>query len=274
MNPTNRSGLELGSAAPEVGVHPGTEPLRPGRSLVIAIDGPSGSGKSSVSREVACRLGLAYQDTGAMYRALTWFCLSRGIDLDDARAVESAAGNFDFLQSTDPAESWVQVESTEVTVAIREPRISEAVSAVATNLGVRTELVRRQRQVIAEAGNRMVVEGRDITTVVAPQAEVRLLLTASEQVRLARREAQLASAGERQNTVRLAKQVLTRDTRDASVVEFQRAAEGVVPIDSSQLDFEQTVDVVIQLVLQTVATPGHISTAAVPAGGDGGGEHG
>lgn len=230
--------------------------LRIGRSLVIAIDGPSGSGKSSVAREVARRLGLAYQDTGAMYRAVTWHCLTAGIDLADAGAVEAAAETMDFRQSSSPDHDDVSVDGTEVTQEIREPRISSAVSAVATNLGARTELVRRQRAAIVESKNRMVVEGRDITTVVAPQAEVRLLLTASEAARLARRGAQLASSGEQQTAAQLAQQVLARDAKDATVVEFQRAADGVVTIDSSDLDFEQTVAAVLRLVEETVSSRG------------------
>ncbi|WP_285723861.1 (d)CMP kinase [Psychromicrobium xiongbiense] len=236
--------------------------LRQGHSLVVAIDGPSGSGKSSVAREVARRLGLAYQDTGAMYRALTWFCVAAGITLDDAGAVESAAEDFEFSQSTSPDESWVRVgpgarlgsaeASVEVTAQIRDPQISESVSAVATNLGARTELVRRQRAAVEAVRGRMVVEGRDITTVVAPRAEVRLLLTASEEARLARRGAQLTSAGESQSSERLAQQVLARDARDATVAQFLRAADGVVTIDSSDLDFEQTVAAVIRLVVTTV----------------------
>lgn len=242
--------------------------LRLGRSLVIAIDGPSGSGKSSVSREVARQLGLAYQDTGAMYRALTWFCLQEGIDLDNAGAVEAAAENFGFLQSTDPQESWVRVGAADVTAVIREPGISERVSAVATNLGARTELVRRQQAVIRESRQRIVVEGRDITTVVAPQAEVRLLLTASEAARLARRGAQLSGSSgnsEQQDLAKLTEQVLARDARDGTVVEFQRAADGVLTLDSSELDFQQTVAAVIHLIEQTLAGRG---TGEEPGGQD------
>ena len=155
--------------------------LRVGRPLVVAIDGPSGSGKSSVSKEVARRLRLAYLDTGAMYRALTWFCVTSGIDLGDAAAVEQAARDLVLELSTTPQEDYVRVDGADVTEAIREPAISSAVSAVATTLGARTELIRRQRELIEKHHRRMVVEGRDITTVVAPGAEVRMLLTASEE---------------------------------------------------------------------------------------------
>ncbi|MGO4191671.1 (d)CMP kinase [Arthrobacter sp. YAF17] len=219
--------------------------LRPGKSLVVAIDGPSGSGKSSVSKEVARRLRLAYLDTGAMYRALTWYCLDSGTDLEDAAAVEAAAENLPLEISTSPAEEYVRVGGTDVTLAIREPSISAAVSAVATTLGARTELIRRQRVLIEKHHRRMVVEGRDITTVVAPHAEVRMLLTASEEARLRRRGIQLGGS---QNAEQLAAQVTQRDAKDSTVVNFTRAADGVVTLDSSELDFAETVEAALSIV--------------------------
>lgn len=223
--------------------------LRIGRPLVVAIDGPSGSGKSSVSKEVARRLRLAYLDTGAMYRALTWFCVNRGIDLDDAAAVEQAARDLVLELSTSPLEEYVRVDGVEVTDAIREPAISSAVSAVATTLGARTELIRRQRELIEKHHRRMVVEGRDITTVVAPGAEVRMLLTASEEARLRRRGIQL---GGTQNAEQLAAQVTHRDAKDSSVVNFTKAASGVVTLDSSDLDFDQTVAAALVIVTKVL----------------------
>ena len=223
--------------------------LRIGRPLVVAIDGPSGSGKSSVSKEVARRLRLAYLDTGAMYRALTWFCVSKGIDLEDAAAVEQAARDLVLELSTSPAEEYVRVDGVEVTDAIREPAISSSVSAVATTLGARTELIRRQRELIEKHHRRMVVEGRDITTVVAPGAEVRMLLTASEEARLRRRGIQL---GGTQNAEELAAQVTHRDAKDSSVVNFTTAASGVVTLDSSDLDFDQTVAAALVIVTKVL----------------------
>ncbi|MFC0485752.1 (d)CMP kinase [Pseudarthrobacter scleromae] len=223
--------------------------LRIGRPLVVAIDGPSGSGKSSVSKEVARRLRLAYLDTGAMYRALTWFCVNRGIDLDDAAAVEQAARDLVLELSTSPLEEYVRVDGVDVTDAIREPAISSAVSAVATTLGARTELIRRQRELIEKHHRRMVVEGRDITTVVAPGAEVRMLLTASEEARLRRRGIQL---GGTQNAEQLAAQVTHRDAKDSSVVNFTKAASGVVTLDSSDLDFDQTVAAALVIVTKVL----------------------
>lgn len=223
--------------------------LRQGRGLVVAIDGPSGSGKSSVSREVARRLRLAYLDTGAMYRALTWFCLDQGIDLEDRVAVEQAAEELPLEISTSPLEEYVRVGGAEVTNAIREPAISAAVSAVATTLGARTELIRRQRELIEQHNRRIVVEGRDITTVVAPGAEVRMLLTASEEARLRRRGIQL---GGTQNEQELAAQVTHRDAKDSTVVNFTQAADGVVTLDSSDLDFDGTVDAALAIVTKVI----------------------
>ncbi|GAB3275774.1 hypothetical protein GCM10027449_14860 [Sinomonas notoginsengisoli] len=231
---------------------PGAEPLRLGRPLVVAIDGPSGSGKSSISKEVARRLRLAYLDTGAMYRAVAWDCLARGVDLDDGAAVEAAAKGLDLELSTSADAEYVRVRGMDVSAAIREPRISSSVSAVATNLGVRDELIRRQRAIIAAHGRRIVVEGRDITSVVAPDAEVRLLLTASEEARMRRRGAQL---GGTQTAEQLREQVVARDAKDSAVASFTQAADGVFTVDSSDLDFDATVDAVLGVVQAAVSRP-------------------
>ncbi|MFY9677778.1 (d)CMP kinase [Glutamicibacter protophormiae] len=212
--------------------------------LVIAIDGPSGSGKSSVSKAVARKLGAAYLDTGAMYRAITYSVLADGTDLDDAAAVAQAVRDAKLSISVDPDAELVVIGETDVTEAIREPRISEQVSAVATNLDARVELVRRQQEIIA-ANTRIVAEGRDITTVVAPDADARILLTASEEARLRRRGLQL---GGTQNDAQLATQVLARDAKDSTVVNFTQAADGVMTVDSSDLDFEQTIAAVLDAV--------------------------
>jgi cytidylate kinase len=223
--------------------------VRPGKPLVVAIDGPSGSGKSSVSKEVARRLKLAYLDTGAMYRALTWYCLKTGVDLSDGAAVEQASEDLPLELSTSPNQEYVAVGGVDITADIREPRISSSVSAVATTLGARNELIRRQRELIVQHHHRMVVEGRDITTVVAPNAEIRMLLTASEEARLRRRGIQL---GGTQSKEELAAQVIQRDAKDSTVVNFTRAADGVVTLDSSELDFEQTVDTALEIVAKVI----------------------
>ena len=213
---------------------------------MIAIDGPSGSGKSTVARAVASRLGLRYLDTGAMYRALTWWCLQRGVDLADAGAVARAATDLPLRMHTDPAAPGVVVEQTDVSEAIRSTEISESVSAVATNLAVRDEMVRRQRAIIADGG--WVAEGRDITTVVAPDADVRLLLHAREDARLSRRARAVHGADDPDAVAATRDQVVRRDAQDSTVAAFTEAAEGVAVIDSSDLTVEQTVQAVLDLL--------------------------
>ncbi|MFK0040844.1 (d)CMP kinase [Paenarthrobacter sp. NPDC090517] len=222
---------------------------RPGKPLVIAIDGPSGSGKSSVSKELARRLKLAYLDTGAMYRALTWYCLKTGVDLQDGAAVEQASKVMPLEISTTTATEYVAVDGTDITDEIRDPLISSSVSAVATTLGARTELIRRQRELIDQHHRRMVVEGRDITTVVVPNAEVRMLLTASEEARMRRRGIQL---GGTQTKEQLKAQVIQRDAKDSTVVNFTQAADGVVTLDSSELNFEETVQTALAIVSKVI----------------------
>jgi cytidylate kinase len=223
------------------------------RRIVVAIDGPSGSGKSSVSRRVAETLGLSYVDTGAIYRALTWWCLDHGLDLTDPAsrpAVAALARDFPLAIGTDPAHERIAVGGTDVVRAIREPQISTAVSAVATNLEVRATLRDLQRQLIADGPRGVVAEGRDITTVIAPDADVRILLTADPEARLARRAAELHGATDSDTLDATRDQVQRRDRDDSSVSSFMRAAEGVTTIDSSALDFEQVVDAVLAVVAE------------------------
>ena len=220
--------------------------MPPPSSLVVAIDGPSGSGKSTVARRVAEALGLRYLDTGAMYRALTWWALEQGVDLGDQARVAELARDLPLRLGTDPRRPTVHVDATDVADAIRETRISAAVSTVATNLGVRAELVARQRAV-AEAGG-VVIEGRDITTVVAPDAPVRVLLTASEAARLHRRARDVHGAADDAAVGATRDQVLRRDADDATVARFLTAADGVDLVDSSELSLDQTVAAVLDLV--------------------------
>lgn len=228
--------------------HPDDQPLD---GFVVAIDGPSGSGKSSVSKAVARSLGYAFLDTGAMYRAVTWWCLHRGIDLDDEEAVRAATAELPLEIGTDPDTPSVHLAGIDVAGAIREPRISTQVSAVATNLPVREILRRRQRELISGAlrsSPGVVAEGRDITTVVAPDAPVRILLTASEEARLARRATELHGAADDDAVAATRPQVLDRDRADSTVSEFSVAADGVTTLDTSDLDFDRSVDAVLQVV--------------------------
>lgn len=223
--------------------------------VVVAIDGPSGSGKSSVSRRVARALDLAYLDTGAMYRAATWWCLEQGVDLGDQEAVTAAVTTMPLEIGLDPAAPTVVVGGTDVSAAIREPAISARVSLVATNVPARTALGAAQRALIdAErtggwsAGRGVVAEGRDITTVVAPDADVRILLTASQEARLARRALEVHGSADAAALAATRDQVVRRDAQDSTVVEFRTAADGVTTIDSSGLDLEQTVAAVLAVV--------------------------
>ena len=213
--------------------------------IVVAIDGPAGSGKSSVSRASARLLGFGYQDTGAAYRALAWSALDRGIDTGDAAAVIASLPGFDYRIGTDPDHTIVQVGDTDVTEAIREPRVSAVVSQVARIPEVRAYLVELFRSVIRNSLRPgIVTEGRDITTVVAPDADVRILLTATEEARMARRSAETPT----QSADVTAQQLTSRDAQDSRVVDFMNAADGVTTVDSTHLDFEQTVNAVVALV--------------------------
>lgn len=214
--------------------------------VVVAVDGPAGSGKSSVSRAAASRLGFDFLDTGAAYRALTWRALETATDPADARAVIGLIPGLGYATRIHDDGTHVFVGDTDVTTAIREPRVTAVVSDVARIPEVRTALNGMFRAVIAEsrdAGRGIVVEGRDITTVVAPDAEVRILLTADEEVRIARRSKELAP-----DQAATAEQLRDRDRRDAAVVDFLTAAPGVTTVDSTNLDFEQTVQAVLDLV--------------------------
>lgn len=213
-------------------------------ALVVAVDGPAASGKSSVSKAAARRLGFAYLDTGAAYRALAWFVAQRRLTPTDAAAVVSALPDFDYRIGTDPAEYHVLVGGRDVTSDIRAPEVSAVVSAVARVPEARSHLTGVFRGIIAEASAPgIVVEGRDITTVVAPDAAVRVLLTASEDVRTARRATELAH----EHHV-VGEALRRRDGADSRVVDFMVAAPGVTTLDSSELDFDQTVDALIALV--------------------------
>jgi len=211
---------------------------------VVAIDGPAGSGKSSVSRAAARELGFGYLDTGAAYRALSWYCLENGIDtLGPADVIESLP-RFDYAIGTDPDHYFVRVGSDDVTGDIREPRVTGIVSSVARIPEVRQYLVDLFRRLMAaDPRPGIIVEGRDITTVVAPDAEVRILLTASPEARMGRRSAELAGI----SSETTARELASRDAQDSRVVDFMNAADGVTTIDSTDLDFEQTVAAVVDL---------------------------
>jgi cytidylate kinase len=214
--------------------------------LVIAVDGPSGSGKSSAARGAAQALGLRYLDTGAMYRALTWWLLARQVDVSSAAVVAAHAAHPAIEVGTDPADPYTTVDGADVSGPIRERTVSNAVSAVASVPQVRSHLIARQREIIAkacaEAGG-IVAEGRDIGTVVAPDAAVKVFLTASEAARARRRTADLAADPAVTVEVTQAEQA-RRDQLDAAQSE---PAADAVPIDSTRLGVAEVIAEIVTL---------------------------
>ncbi len=211
--------------------------------LIIAVDGPAGSGKSSAARGVARGLGLRYLDTGAMYRALTWWMLSRGGPVNSPAAVASHAQEPVIEVSTDPGHPSVSVDGTDVTAQIRTREVSNAVSAVASVPEVRTRLVAMQRAIIARTcadSGGIVAEGRDIGTVVAPQAPVKVYLTASETIRAQRRSADLAA--DPAATVALTRAEQQRRDR-ADAAQMAKAPDAVL-IDTSTLGLDEVIRVI------------------------------
>ena len=223
----------------------------------VAIDGPAGVGKSSTSKALAKYYGFAYLDTGAMYRACAWWCMNKGIDLDaepiDEQLVTETVGEFftegHFDISVDPDDSKVYADGEDISDVIRSSEVSSHVSKVSNIIPVRHVLIAAQRAYIAREaasdsfseGAGVVAEGRDITTVVAPDAEVRVLLTAREEVRQARRSGQSTDGVGSEN-------VAARDAADSKVTNFTSAAEGVLTVDNSDLNFGETLDVLVRIV--------------------------
>ena len=213
--------------------------------LVIAVDGPAGSGKSSAARGVATELGLRYLDTGAMYRALTWWLLSQGLDAGDPATVAGHASRPAIEVSTDPASPAVTVDGTDVTGPIRTREVSNAVSAVASVPEVRAHLIAQQQDILARAcaaGEGIVAEGRDIGTVVAPQAVVKVYLTASEEARAVRRSADLSADPGATAAVTRDEQK-RRDTADAA----QSVMAGdAIKVDSTVLSLDQVIGLIVR----------------------------
>jgi CMP/dCMP kinase len=214
--------------------------------LVIAVDGPAGSGKSTAARQVAAALGLRYLDTGAMYRALTWWLLEQHVELADTDAVLARVADPLIEVGTDPQDPRISVDGQDVAAAIRTRDVSNSVSTVAAIPQVRTLLVGRQRDIIATvtaAGAGIVAEGRDIGTVVAPQAVVKVYLTASEGARARRRSADLTSDPAATVDATRREQA-RRDRRDAA--QSVRAADAV-EIDTTALGLDEVVDQVVAM---------------------------
>jgi cytidylate kinase len=204
--------------------------------MIVAIDGPAGAGKSTVARMLAERLGFRYLDTGAMYRALTWLAMKEGIDLGDAERLGTLAR--DNPVQLDP-EGRVSIAGADVTTSIRQARIDKMVPVVARHPAVREVMRERQRELAEQADS--VMEGRDIGTVVAPNAKVKIYLIANPAVRAARRQAERPDIG----ADALATDLRLRDERDA---ERMRPAEDAVEIDTTELEAGDVVDRIEALV--------------------------
>lgn len=214
-------------------------------SMLIAIDGPSGSGKSTTAKLLAGRLGLGYLDTGAMYRAAAAEYLRRYPQGSGGEEAVELVRSCDLAVETSPDSPTFRINGTDVTREIREPRISAAVSGIATNLEVRRLLTAMMRRIIDDHARRIVVEGRDITTVVAPDADVRVLLVADPEARVARRAAEVAGQASHDEVT---DQVLRRDRDDSTVSNFTDAAEGVTVIDSTWLTPDEVVERIVGLL--------------------------
>ena len=209
---------------------------------VIAIDGPAGSGKSTVAKAVASQLGLDYLDTGAMYRAVAFAAIRRGIDPEDAQRVADLARHID-LEVGDA----VKVDGADATIEIRSPEVTRAVSVVATNPAVRAELVARQREWAAEHGGG-VVEGRDIGTVVFPDADVKVYLTADDTERASRRSKEMLDLHYDQVAADIARRDHTDSTRAASPLSV---APDAVVLDTTGLGVDAVVATVLEMAERT-----------------------
>ncbi len=218
--------------------------------VVVAIDGPSGSGKSTVSRAVAARLGLSFLDTGAMYRAMTWWMLANEVDVDDPEAVAVACGKPVIVSGTDADGPTITVDGQDVSAPIRGPEVTAHVSAVAAVPAVRARLVELQRGCAEVAERGIVAEGRDMGTVVFPDATVKVFLTASEEARAARRAAELRAKGVDEATITaMAADLARRDAADSSrkTAPLTQAADADL-VDTSDLTLDQVIDRIAVLV--------------------------
>ena len=236
------AGPGAGPAA-ESAVDPG-DTARAG--LIIAVDGPAGSGKSTAARGAARALGLRYLDTGSTYRALTWWLLARGTDVSDPGAVAAEVASPAIQVGTDPDDPAIRVDGRDVAAEIRTRQVSNAVSAVASIPEVRSHLVAMQQRIIADtlaAGAGIVAEGRDIGTVVAPHAPVKVYLTATEAVRARRRTAELSADAGATVAVTQAEQA-RRDRSDAPQMAM---ADDAVEIDTTGLDAGEVVGEIVSL---------------------------
>ena len=219
--------------------------------MIVAIDGPAGAGKSTVAREVARRLGAAYLDTGAMYRALAWLALRRGLAPSDGEALAALAREHPVeIEPTDDGDR-VRIAGRDVTNAIRSPEVAAEVSQVSAHAGVREQMVATQRALMSRGD--WVSDGRDVGSTVRPDADLKVFLTATPRERARRRRAELAARGVHLDHQRVLEDVLRRDeldsTRPASPL---RVADGAVVVDSSGMEADEVADRVMGMIAELV----------------------
>ncbi|MGW2345900.1 (d)CMP kinase [Streptomyces sp. NPDC001661] len=214
-------------------------------AVIVAIDGPSGTGKSSTSKAVAAQLGLSYLDTGAQYRAITWWMVNNGIELDDPSAIAAVAGKAEIVSGTDPAAPTITVDGTDVSAPIRTTEVTSKVSAVSAVPEVRARITELQRTIALGAEKGIVVEGRDIGTTVLPDADLKIFLTASPEARAARRSGELKGSDVKATQEAL----VARDKADSSRKTSPLAKAGdAVEVDTSDLTLQQVIECVVTLV--------------------------
>ena len=212
-------------------------------SIVIAIDGPAGAGKSTVGRAIARRLGVGYLDTGAMYRAVTFAVLRRGVDPHDADLVADVASTVDLEITDVDCTTAVNVDGQDASVEIRGREVTTAVSAVAANSGVRSEMVKRQRAWVADHGG-AVVEGRDIGSVVFPDADLKLFVTASARVRAERRVAEIGG-----DVDEVEASIIERDRKDSTRADSPLIeASGSTVVDTTGMSIQEVVDHIMEML--------------------------
>jgi CMP/dCMP kinase len=220
-----------------------TSPASRPSSVVVAVDGTSGSGKSSTSRAVAARLGMRYLDTGAQFRAVTWWMLQHGVDVHDEDAVAGLADRPRIESGTDPLAPTITVDGVDVADAIRTRDVTGAVSPVSTVPAVRRRLLELQRAIIGDGG--IVVEGRDIASVVWPQAEVKVYLSADAGARAQRRTAEHTHLGDVTSTQA---QLLERDKIDSGRLTAPLTqADGAVAIDTTHLTLDEVIELIVAM---------------------------
>jgi len=214
--------------------------------VIVAIDGPSGSGKSSVSKGVASRLRFEYLDTGAMYRAVTWWGLTHQVSVEEiADRLDECA----IISGTDPEAPFVTVNGQDVSDAIRTPEVTAAVSAYSAVPEVRSALVQMQRDAVGNAGLGLVAEGRDLGTVVFPEATLKVYLTADVEARAARRALENAERGHDDNVDATGASLAARDAADSSrTVSPLLAADDAVHVDATYMTLPEVIDHVATLI--------------------------